>query len=80
MIDSINRSGKLTETKAKWPFYGRSFKTIDDWFITLPKEEKHLKYDELSKSVDCIKVLRKIIGLTSVSMILGGIVLMATIE
>jgi len=80
MIDSINRSGKLTETKAKWPFYGRSFKTVDDWFITLPTEEKYEKYNELTAAVVRIKLLRKIIWVTSTVMIIAGIVLMATLD
>ena len=78
MIDSINQNGELLTTKAKWPFYGRSFKTVDDWFMALPQDDKYLKYVELNEAVNRIKKLRKVILVISLVMIIGGVILMTT--
>lgn len=80
MIDSIKQDGDLTRTKSKWMWYGRSAKTIDDWLITLPVEDKYLKYGLVQTTVNRIKIYRRIIMITAPIMVVSGTVLLITVE
>jgi hypothetical protein len=61
MIDSINYDGKLTKTKAPLSMYFKTINTLECWTISLPKDEKYLKYERVRRTINHIRIYRKVI-------------------
>ncbi|PCI99380.1 MAG: hypothetical protein COB15_04145 [Flavobacteriales bacterium] len=80
MIDSINKDGALTKTKAPFSWYFTNFKTLECWTIKLPKSEKHLKYNKLAKTTVRIRIYRKIRASLAPVIIICGFILLMTVE
>jgi hypothetical protein len=80
MIDSIDRDGELTKTKASTSWYLTNFHTLDCWTISLPKTEKYLKYDIVNKTANRIRVSRMIMAYTAPMMIISGFILLMTVS
>jgi hypothetical protein len=54
MIDSINYDGKLTKTKAPLSMYFKTINTLECWTISLPKDEKYLKYERVRRTINVL--------------------------
>ena len=80
MIDSIDRDGELTKTKAPISWYLINLKTLENWTISLPKTERYLKYKIVSMTANRIKVSRKIMAYTAPIMIICGFILLMTVK
>jgi hypothetical protein len=80
MIESINRDGELTKTKAPLSWYLTNFHTLESWTIGLPKSTKYLKYEIVTKTTSRIRLYRKIMAYTSPIMIICGIILLMIVE
>ena len=80
MIDSIDCYGELIKTKAPTSWYLTNFHTLECWTISLPKSEKYLKYEIVNKTVNRIRVSRKIMAYTAPIMIICGFILLMTVK
>jgi hypothetical protein len=80
MLDSINNDGELTKTKAPVSWYLTNFQTFDCWTISLPKTEKYLTYEKVNKTVNRIKLCRKIMTYTLPIMIICVAILLLTVK
>jgi uncharacterized protein YlzI (FlbEa/FlbD family) len=80
MIDSINKNGELIKTKAPGSWYLTNFQTLDCWTISLPKTKKYLTYEKVNKTVNRIKLCRKIMTYTAPIMIICGAILLLTVK
>jgi len=80
MIDSINKDGVLTNTRASGSSYLTNFQTLDCWTISLPKTEKYLNFEKVKRTVNKIKMCRKIMTYTAPIMIICGAILLLTVK
>lgn len=80
MIDSINKDGELTKTKAPFRWYLTNYYTLECWTISLPKTEKYLKYDIVSKTTNKIKISRNFLAYAALAPILCGFILLMTVR
>jgi hypothetical protein len=80
MLDSIDETGNLTRTKAPLTAYLTSLETVDNWIMTTPTSDKYLKYDEVKRATTRIKKLRKLIYILTPIMVIGGAILLLTVD
>ena len=80
MLDSIDETGKLTRTKAPLSAYLTNLETVDNWVITIPTSDKYLKFEEVKIATERVKKLRKLIYVLTPIMVVGGAVLLLTVD
>ena len=76
MIDSIDQNGILTETEAPLHWYLTNMHTVECWTISLPDDEKYLKYEIVTRTWGRVQLCRKIMVYTLPIMIICGFTLL----
>ncbi len=80
MINSIDKDGELTRTKAPISWYLTNFPATECLVISLPKDEKYLKYDQVNRTSKRIRKYQIIIAVTAPIMIICGAILLLTVK
>ena len=76
MIDSIDQNGILTETEVPLHWYLTNMHTVECWTISLPDDEKYLKYEIVTRTWGRVQLCRKIMVYTLPIMIICGFTLL----